>query len=1004
MSTPRTDPIRSADQMRARLAEVGTPSVSPIGPPLIAAGPVRVRYRERVALLDYFRSESLEQPRSGSTSTPATTDRSKPSSIGAGLIDIRDRALLAVVKRLRPDLDRVRPGVPTEGAQSELNSFATQDCELVTTREGSAWRLRLDIRRATLKQMGPLRALSSLTETDVVRPAEDDITHRMAWRLLGGPLGLRGLSPLELSGTLRAVEWLAWLGLDLPSESDILAALDLANVLAPLRAVATPEFIGREQELALLRSYLFDQTDEAPAPLAVHGPGGVGKSTLLAKFVLDHVDDEAHPMLFAYLSFDRSELDPQFPLTLLGEICRQVALQSPLIATQLESVRQEIDAILSATVALRVESTVSRGSSTRDSYRRIADEDVVIGYFASALSSADLRTPFLVVLDTFEVAQRRRRSSLHHLAEMLQSMRRHLPDLRIVVAGRAEVTEVGARDRSLNGLDITQATALLRSSLSGVGVKDNLVRDVAAQVSGNPLSLRLAADLMHREGPRVLATRRGRRKLLFDLTAEQVQGVLYRRILDHVAPAIRPLANPGLVVRQITPAVIAEVLAEPCGLGSLTNADTDRLFELLRADVSLVTQARPGVLVHRADVRREMLPLLDADDHERVVDIHRRAIRFYGGRPEIDDQIEHLYHRLMLGEPTSTLDGHWRDGLGPFLEASMPELPPESRVYLAAKLNIEADRDDLRAADQTAWVRQATRQSRALLDAGQPHEAWLLLTSKPTAPRDLAISRLIVESLASQGNLPKALLEVREALADADRRGLTIDLVQLTILGARVAEDSGLFEDALDLFAEARESAEDFGAKADCLTAGAGVLRLLRRGAAGRVRPDSRQLREKLIVEAGFLTDREKAIHPGLLRELAAELGSALPALLADASARIGVETEGESASQLSPEEQSILRATVDGGLRSSPTSYPSAEPSPHPHSSPGDDPPAPPITSSASGLAISDAIHSTSDGDGDGNELRESLSKYWQSEADRPNFDYDAEPPESHTSPESSS
>jgi hypothetical protein len=38
-------------------------------------------------------------------------------------------------------------------------------------------------------------------------------------------------------------------------------------------------------------------------------------------------------------------------------------------------------------------------------------------------------------------------------------------------------------------------------------------------------------------------------------------------------------------------------------------------------------------------------------------------------------------------------------------------------------------------------------------------------------------------------------------------------------------------------------------------------------------------------------------MHPGLLRELAAELGSDMPRLLADASVHIGIETEGELAS-----------------------------------------------------------------------------------------------------------
>jgi hypothetical protein len=234
-----------------------------------------------------------------------------------------------------------------------------------------------------------------------------------------------------------------------------------------------------------------------------------------------------------------------------------------------------------------------------------------------------------------------------------------------------------------------------------VPVDDNLLRLVVDQVSGNPLNLRLAADLIRREGPATITSRRARRRLLFDLRSEQVQGVLYRRILDHVDPSVRPLANPGLVLRRITADVIQNVLAQPCGLKDVTPARAARLFDLLRGEVSLVSEVRPGVLVHRADVRREMLPLLEMEDSGRVEDIHKRAVRYYSKRTEVDDRIEELYHRLMVGESTETLDRHWDASAAPFLEDAWDELPSASRVYLAGRLGVEADPEDLREADQT---------------------------------------------------------------------------------------------------------------------------------------------------------------------------------------------------------------------------------------------------------------------------------------------------------------
>src|SRR6185437_4573035 len=66
-------------------------------------------------------------------------------------------------------------------------------------------------------------------------------------------------------------------------------------------------------------------------PLLICGPGGVGKSTLVAKFVIDHYDsiDTADRFPFAYLSFDRAALNPEQPSSLIREIIRQISLEYP---------------------------------------------------------------------------------------------------------------------------------------------------------------------------------------------------------------------------------------------------------------------------------------------------------------------------------------------------------------------------------------------------------------------------------------------------------------------------------------------------------------------------------------------------------------------------------------------------------------------------------------------------------------------------------------------------
>jgi hypothetical protein len=87
--------------------------------------------------------------------------------------------------------------------------------------------------------------------------------------------------------------------------------------------VRRDRFFGRHAELEKLRSYvgvvradsLLQQANRAfsrasgslfgRAPLTVWGVGGVGKTTLIAKFMLEHVRAAEWRFPFAYLDFDR---------------------------------------------------------------------------------------------------------------------------------------------------------------------------------------------------------------------------------------------------------------------------------------------------------------------------------------------------------------------------------------------------------------------------------------------------------------------------------------------------------------------------------------------------------------------------------------------------------------------------------------------------------------------------------------------------------------------------
>ena len=366
-----------------------------------------------------------------------------------------------------------------------------------------------------------------------------------------------------------------------------------------------------------------------------------------------------------------------------------------------------------------------------------------------------------------------------------------------------------------------------------------------------------------------------------------------------------------------------------------------------------------------------MLPLLAADDEDRVAEIHRRAVTYYGRRTAPDDVVEHLYHRLMLGQSKAKLDRYWDLAASAALEPSMPELPASSRVYLANTLpDAEVDPADLAAAGEDAWVRQVTRQARRLLDAGQSVKALGLLDGGPVteAHADPAVCLLRIEALASTRQRDEAIDVALRALERADSAGQLREYVELAILTGRVAEDAENLDLAEQWFTTGRESALDLGARIPALAAGVGVLRVQRREGIARDATPARRLRGQLTVEVAGLSERDKASNPALVRELAAELGDDLPGLLADAATHLGVDTSTTRGVGLSEEARVTIERTTRERLVADPDYL------------------GPQVASSAAtGRALADALKEAPDDE----YLRGTVKQYWQSEADRPSFDY---------------
>lgn len=524
--------------------------------------------------------------------------------------------------------------------------------------------------------------------------------------------------PEQLDETLQIVTWLQGILPNLPSIEEVQRRLAFRSFTAPFESLAGDNiFRGRKKELDQLRSYIgvlppdsrltrlkvwaHDWVKPAVMPaLSISGPGGVGKSALVARFMLEHsrVVPDAR-LLFAYLDFDRSVLSITEPETLLAEMLYQLDLQF-----QGEGYFRELRDSFSHQMA-----SVRGGKTAEisDNYSRVT---TVITQLMKLIEDSLGPRPFVIVLDTFEEVQYRGEKLAYPLWEMLDRMQQSFPFLRVVVSGRAPVKSLTLSGKPpeemvLGDLDNEAAIAYLK----GLGIPDaELAQMLVKQLGGVPLSLKLAAAIVKRDGIQRVSDI-SRKPTLFSSTSDaNIQGLLFSRILGHLHdPVLQRLAHPGLVLRRLSPAVILNVLNEPCELGLSSLEEAQVLFGKLSRETALVaSDTLDGTLVHRPELRRTMLKLLLESEPDRAAQINRKAVEWYSSQlPSWRAKAEELYHRLQLRQ---TPNDRWLKEdpeVHSSLQSSISEFPAVSQRYLATlsyeidpEILSNASRDDQEAA------------------------------------------------------------------------------------------------------------------------------------------------------------------------------------------------------------------------------------------------------------------------------------------------------------------
>jgi hypothetical protein len=600
----------------------------------------------------------------------------------------------------------------TSTGESGEGASALQD-DLVDTPTavvfGGAQMLRLDVRREALARLGtPAAMLELLSKNEHERGSPLQQQFEQALRGKMPPLAKQSITELESS--LQIAIWLEQLALgNVPRPDEVRRVLGVERFVQPFRRLAGDHFAGRVTELDKLRLFVGILPPETLAArvrgqvsrllsvtpkaiLNLFGPGGVGKSALVARFFLEHIkqpDRERVP--FAYIDFDSPFINIRDLSSIVGEMHRQLRLQFPQLPATLPPMQgaQAVSANLS----------------------RILEQ----------ISTA-AQQPFLMVLDTFEEVQYGGEAQALPLFDLLQAMQKEWPFLRVLVSGRLPIQSLtlnGVKPvpLELEGVDEPAAVAILDRA----GVAPELARTLIKQVGRVPLSLRLAAAVVAKQG----ASKDGVKDLyttsylFFSVSDEVIQGQLYERILEHLhSPALEKLAHPGLVLRALNADVIFEVLNVPCDLHLTELSQAAELYDALAKETALVSLEADGGLKHRPDVRRTMLRLLVEKSPRKARDIRLRAVDYYSKKTGPAALAEELYHRLMLGEKLAERTEDLRNReVRMRLSPSLPEMPIAAQLLLST-CGYEVSPEVLKAASDEQREEHAAASARERMTYG----------------------------------------------------------------------------------------------------------------------------------------------------------------------------------------------------------------------------------------------------------------------------------------------
>lgn len=625
---------------------------------------------------------SFSQLRSRMTATaaqPAETDVEWAAELLRFEMALRGRTDPRELLKRPSKLLKREPDDQTNQTISAVLDALAADCE---TRRGTdrRWLLLESVRRRVLRSTSAeviARAVAGI-------PADsaDEVTLALRRLYVEHDTQLETLSAPELRALIAASEWTGRHGFEVDELERLLAR---RNRVDEYERLVSRGVFGRQSEMQRLTAFFRSQADGGPTleRLDLYGPGGIGKSTLVAALALEVLrdDDEA---VFVHLDFDRADLDPTRRAMLDLELLRQAGISTSGLDRELRDVRHRIrsqfadDRFLD--VAMRQTEALEAAASTGSS--------AIVGALETLRES---NRALLLIVDTYEQVEAGGgiyigafESWLNEVAALCGA-----PKVRVIVSGRTDPRGNRSIDDAASALAVGEleragAVELLHSR----GIEASAAETIFDTFGGNPLVLRLAAELVVKVGRDELQeivrdAREGR------VPADLVQGLLYGRFLRHIEAPANDYAHPGLVLPEITVEVIQHVLAPARGeTADLRQAET--IFEGLRRATWLVRESGDS-LVQRRDLRQLMLRLM-ASDAERASSVQRvreLAIDWHSGRPGPGHRAAALYHRLMQVKQAGELAAFENvdfSEIAVWLRPHADDLPDLARNYVQARL------------------------------------------------------------------------------------------------------------------------------------------------------------------------------------------------------------------------------------------------------------------------------------------------------------------------------